>query len=71
MSMLNSLDLLVIVFMVIVALTLLSLALMFLIRNKTARRVFFYIVLVLGLYVATIGLRIGFSGYFFEQIALG
>ena len=38
--MFTSLDLLIIVFMALAAVTLLSLALMFLIRNKTARKVF-------------------------------
>ena len=41
--MFTSLDLLMIVFMALAAVTLLSLALMFLIRNKTARKVFFYV----------------------------
>ena len=62
------LDLLVVVFMVIVALALLFLCLMFLLKNKTAKRVFFYVVLVLGLYVSTIGLRIGFGGFFTAQM---
>ena len=69
--MLTSLDWLVIVFMIVAAVTLLSLCLMFLIKNKTAKKVFFYIVCVLGLYVSSIGLRIGFGGYFPMQIAIG
>ena len=69
--MFTSLDLLVVVGMGLVAATLLSLCLMFLLKNKTAKRVFFYIVAALGLYASTIGIRIGFSGWFPEQIGLG
>ena len=69
--MLTSLDYLVIVFMGLAALTLLSLALMFLLRNEKAKRVCFYIVSVLGFYVSTIGLRIGFSGWFVMQMGVG
>lgn len=69
--MLTSLDLLVIVFMALAATTLLSLCLMFLIRNRTARRVFFYITSVLGLYVSWVGFRIGIGGWFTGQMAVG
>ena len=69
--MLTSLDLLIIVFMALAAVTLLSLALMFLIRNKTARKVFFYIASALGLYVSWVGFRIGIGGLFSFQIAIG
>ena len=69
--MFTSLDLLVIVFMALAAATLLSLCLMFLIRHKTARRVFFYIASALGLYVSWVGFRIGLGGQFPIQIAIG
>ena len=69
--MFTSLDLLVIVFMVLAAITLLSLALMFLVRNKTAKSVFFYITSALGLYMSWVGFRIGFGGMFFIQIIIG
>ena len=69
--MLTSLDWLVIVFMGLTALTLLSLCLMFLLKNKTAKRVFFYIVAVLGLYISSIALRIGLGGWFTAQIFFG
>ena len=69
--MFTSLDLLIIVFMALAAVTLLSLCLMFLIRNKTARKVFFYLASVLGLYVSWIGFRIGFGGLFQIQIVIG
>ena len=65
------LDLLVIVFLVLIAATLLSLCLMFMLKNKTAKRICFYIVLVLSLYVSSIGLRIGLGGWFTTQIAFG
>ena len=66
--MFTSLDLLIVVSMGLAALTLLSLCLMLLLRNRTAKRVFFYIVDVLALYMATVGLRIGISGMFTGQI---
>ena len=69
--MFTSLDLLIIVFMALAAVTLLSLCLMFLIRNKTARKVFFYIASALGLYVSWIGFRIGIGGLFSIQIGIG
>ena len=69
--MFTSLDLLIIVFMALAAVTLLSLCLMFLIRNKTARKVFFYIASALGLYVSWVGFRIGIGGLFPIQISIG
>ena len=69
--MFTSLDLLVIVFMVLAAAALLSLCLMFFLKNVTARKVLFYIVSVLGLYVSSIGFRIGISGWFPMQITVG
>lgn len=69
--MFTSLDLLIIVFMVLTAVTLLSLALMFLIRNKTAKKVCFYVASALGFYISWIGFRIGFGGMFPIQIAVG
>ncbi len=71
MNMFTSLDFLVIVFMVLTALTLLSLCLMFLLRSKTARKVFFYIASAIGLYIAWVGFRIGIGGFFTAQIAIG
>ncbi len=69
--MFTSLDLLVIVFMVLAAVTLFSLCLMFLIRNKIVKRVFFYITSAIGLYLSWVGFRIGFGGFFPIQIIVG
>ncbi len=69
--MFTSLDLLVIVFMVLSAMTLLSLCLMFLIKNRTAKKVFFYIVSGLGIYMSWVGFRIGFGGLFPLQMVIG
>ena len=69
--MLTSLDLLIIVFMALAALTMLSLGLMFLLKSKTAQKIIFYIALILGLYLSRIGLRIGFGGGFPVQITVG
>ena len=49
----------------------LSVALMFLVRNRTARKVYFFIASVLGLYISWVGFRIGFGGMFPIQIAVG
>ena len=65
------LDLLVVVGLGLAAATLLSVVLVFAIKNDTARRVFFYVVSVLGLYVSTIGIRIGSSGGFLIQMGVG
>ena len=54
--MLTSLDYLIIVFMGLAALTLLSLCLMFFMKNKTAKRIFFYIVLATALFPSYVGL---------------
>lgn len=70
MNMFTSLDLLVIVFMIIVAVGLLALSLMFLARRSVIKRVCFYIVTVLALYMAYVGIRIGL-GMFPVQAAVG
>ncbi|MBR4071744.1 MAG: hypothetical protein IKK26_04235 [Clostridia bacterium] len=61
--MITFLDLLVIVSMVLIAASLLSLVLMFLIRNKKIQRVCFYITVALSLYVAYVGIRINWLGF--------
>ncbi len=63
------LDLLIVVVMVLAAVSLLALALMFLIRNKTVRRVCFYIVAALGFYMGYVGFRINWPG-FLPQVIL-
>ncbi len=68
--MFTSLDLLVIVFVALAAVTFLSLSLMFLIKNKKAQRGFFYVASAITLYVAYVGIRIGF-GMFPIQVAIG
>lgn len=68
--MLNFLDLLVIVFMVLSAVSLLALVLMFLVRNVRIKKVCFYIVAALGIYAGSIGVRIG-TFLFPVQTAVG
>ena len=70
-NMLTSLDYLVIAFMGLAALTILSLCLMFFIKNKIAKRIFFYTVLVTSLFLSYIGLYIGITGWFTSQIVIG
>lgn len=69
--MLTSLDFLVVLFMGLAAITLLSLCLMFFIKNKTVKRIFFYVVLATGLFLSYIGLDMGITGWFTSQITLG
>lgn len=72
--MLNSLDILVIAAMALVAVGLLALVLMFLVRNKRVKQVCLYIVAALGIYIATVSLRIfwlGFEGQMLLGLALG
>lgn len=61
--MLTFLDLLVVVFMILATVSLLALCLMFLVHKPIVRKVCFYIVEALGIYVATVGVRI--NGYMF------
>ncbi len=61
--MFTSLDLLIIAVMALAAAGLLALALMFLIKNKTAQRVCLYTVSALGLYMGYVGFRIHFPGF--------
>jgi len=57
------LDLLVIVSMLLIAASLVSLVLMFLIRNKTVRRVCFYLAVALSVYIGFVGVRINWPGF--------
>ena len=61
--MLTFLDLLIVVFMVLAAASLLALCLMFLVRNPKVQKVCLFITAALGSYTAYIGIRIG--GLFF------
>jgi hypothetical protein len=55
--------------MVLAGLSLVSVSLMFLLKNKTAQRVCFYVVLALIAYTVYAGLRIGI-GLFSTQVVL-
>ena len=68
--MFNFLDLLVIVFMVLSAVSLLALCLMFLVRNPRIKKVSFYIIAALSIYTGYICVRIGGS-LFPVQSAVG
>lgn len=67
--MITFLDLLIIVSMALIAASLLSVALMFLVRNQRVRQVCFYITAALNLYIAYVGIRINWPD-FFEQAVL-
>ena len=62
------LDLLVVVFMALAAASVLSVGLMFLLRNEKAKRICLYITVALGLYTAYVGFSIGLTGWFVGQI---
>lgn len=68
--MLNSLDLLVLVFMVMAALGALALALMFLMKNRVVRTVCLYITAALGAYLGGVGFYIG-GWTFFGKMVIG
>ena len=57
--MLNSLDLMIVVFMIVSVMSLLSLGLMFLVRSTQVKKICFYIVSALGIYIGSVGIRIG------------
>lgn len=63
------LDLLILVSMVLIAASLLSVVLMFLVKNRKVRQVCFYIVVALGLYAGTVGIRINWP-YFYGQAVI-
>lgn len=66
--MITSLDLLVLVFMALMALGAMSLVLMFLIRNNIARRVFMYVSVALGVYLAIVGFTISMGAFPFMDL---
>ena len=65
-NMLTTLDFLTLAFIGLSALSLLAVCLMFLVRKPVARKVCFYIVVILCIYMAYVGLYIS-SGFFLGQ----
>ena len=65
-NMLTALDFLTLAFIGLSALSLLAVCLMFLVRKPVARKVCFYIVVILSIYMAYVGLYIS-SGFFLGQ----
>lgn len=66
--MITFLDLLIIVSMVLIAASLLSVVLMFLIRNRKVQRVCFYIAAALSLYIAYVGIRINWPDFYGQAV---
>ena len=62
------LDLLIVVSMVLIAGSLLALVLMFLIRNKTAQRVCFYLAVALSVYIGYVGVRINWPEFYTQAV---
>ncbi len=67
----TSIDLLVVAFMILATVSLLSVGLMFIIRNRIAQRIFFYSTTAFTLYLSYVGLYIGIAGFFTPQIVAG
>ena len=68
------LDLLIVVVLALVAVSFVAIALMFLVKNRTVKRVCLYIVALLGIYISYVGCRIlwpGFVGQGLLAVALG
>ncbi len=61
--MFTSFDLLIVVALGLAAMGVMSTVLMFLIKNRTARRVFMYISVALALYLANVGLYISMGAF--------
>ena len=57
------LDLLIVVVLALAAFSLVAMALMFLVKNRTAKRICLYIVAALGIYMGYVGLRILWPGF--------
>lgn len=65
------LDLLVVVALVLATMMFASIILMFVIKNDTAKRVFFYVASALSIYMSTVAIRIGLAGEFIIQMGVG
>ena len=65
------LDLLIVVVLALAALSLVAIALMFLVKNAKVRRVCLWIVAALGVYIGYVGIRINFPGFLPEVILAG
>ena len=57
------LDLLIVVVLALAAISLVTMALMFLVKNRTVKRLCLYIVAALGVYMGYVGLRILWPGF--------
>ena len=66
--MITFLDLLIIVSMALIAASLLSVVLMFLIRNKKVQRVCFYMTAALSLYIAYVGIRMNWPDFYGQAV---
>ncbi len=68
--MVTFLDLLVLVVMVLSAVSLLTVALMFLVKNRRVKQVCLYLIAALGVYMGYVGFRILWPGGFMAQVTL-
>ena len=66
--MITFLDLLVVVVMVLCTVSLVAMALMFLVKNKKIKRICLYLVAALGVYMGYVGCRILWPGFLAQVI---
>lgn len=69
--MVTFLDLLILVSMGLIAAGMLSLVLMFLVRNKKVQKVCFWIAAALGVYIGSVGIRINWPGFYGQAVLAG
>ena len=62
------LDLLFVVVLALAAVSLLAIALMFLVKNKTVKKVCFYLVTLMAVYIGYVGFRINFPGFASQMV---
>ncbi len=62
------LDLLVVVVMALIAVSVVTIGLMFLVKNEKIRKIAFWIISVLGIYIGYVGVRIMRFGFPFQTL---
>ena len=65
------LDLLIVVVLALAAVSLVAIALMFLVKNTKVRRVCLWLVAALGVYIGYVGIRINYLGFLPEMLLAG
>ena len=66
--MLTFLDLFIIVAMSLIAISLVSILVMFIVKNEKVKRICFYLIAALGMYMGYVGFRINWPGFASDYI---